>query len=117
MASITILDDLLPEIDETIKIQLAHPVNAVLSNPSQDLTLTIVDDDIQISFAVASQSAKEAAGMVLISIIRSGGLSYPAGVDYVVSSGTALAGTDYLLAPGRVNFCQWLKHKKTYRLP
>jgi subtilisin family serine protease len=101
--TIPILDDFLPETDETIKIHLTLSANAILASP-QDVSVVIQDDDIQVGFAVTDQVVNETNGLTFINLNRTGGLSYPAAVDYSFTGGTAVSEVDYLGLPGRITF-------------
>jgi len=100
---IPILNDLLPESDETIKIKLILPDIAIPANP-QDLTAVIQDDDIQVGFETIDSVVNETDGRILIYVLRTGGMSFPAAVDYQITGGTAVMGVDYLLQNGQVIF-------------
>jgi hypothetical protein len=98
-AQLTILNDTLPETDETFMVRLVNPVNAALGNPLSGVMGTILDDDPQVGFSLPQQTISESAGTALIAISRYGGLSLPApiSVDCAITGGTALAEVDYQL--------------------
>jgi hypothetical protein len=55
-------------------------------------------------FGAASQSASNLDGSVTVTVNRSGGSSGLASVDYAATGGTAVAGTDYTVAAGKLTF-------------
>jgi uncharacterized repeat protein (TIGR01451 family)/uncharacterized delta-60 repeat protein len=57
--------------------------------------LTIVEDDGVIGFASPSFSVNENAGQATITVLRAGGTTRQATVDFTTTDGTALAGFDY----------------------
>lgn len=102
--SITILDDLAVEANETINLQLSAPVNANLGTDST--TLTILDDDSGplVNFSVAAVTVNESAGVATINVILSAPAPNQITVNYATSDGTATAGQDYTTAAGSLTF-------------
>jgi len=102
---VPILDDVRDEADETVALALVNPWNGTLGEFSA-ATLYILDDDGQptVRFSAASYTALEMAGSASITVALSNPYTVPVTVDYATSNGTALAGSDYLTASGRLTY-------------
>jgi hypothetical protein len=103
--SVTIIDDLLDEENETLGLALSAPSNATLGTPSS-ATLTIVDDDNPptVQFSDPSYSVGESVGSATIMVTLSGASGKAISVDYATSDGTAVAGSDYVATAGTLTF-------------
>jgi hypothetical protein len=102
--TISLVNDLLDENDETIVITLGTPSGAVLGTTTQS-TVTIVDDDgpTTVQFFVGAQSVAESGGVRNIFAT----LSAPSGVNVTVPftvTGTATNTADYALSGGSFLF-------------
>ncbi|MFC1481220.1 Calx-beta domain-containing protein [Candidatus Neomarinimicrobiota bacterium] len=97
--ALSIAQDALDELDETIEITLAVPVNASIgaNNP---LTYTIDDDDDQpvLQIAADSSSWSEAADTVRIPVTLSAVSGLTVTADYGQTGGTATSAIDYSFA-------------------
>jgi hypothetical protein len=104
VARIKIIGDTQVEPDETFTVTISAPVNAGFSKFTA--TGHIVNDEgpVAVRFSSANYAADEAAGQVVLTVIRSGDLSAPASVAYVTSDATASEVSDYTLALGTFNF-------------
>ena len=104
--SITILQDTLVEGNETVNLALSLPGGNTLATlgAQATATLTIVDDDTAIDFTSATYSVSEAAGVVGITIRRTGILTTAVSATLTTSNGTATAGLDYTAVNTVVNF-------------
>ena len=100
--SVSVINDLLDEEDETVEITLSSPVNASLgANAVQTLTITDDDDPPTVSFSTSSGSGGEGVAGVDMTVELSAVSGLDATVDYSVTDGTATgSGTDYTLASG-----------------
>jgi len=107
---ITINDDTLNEIDETILIELSNPTNSNLDNimpyagtgfTSYTYTINDNDNNPEIGFTGSSSSGSESVTSVDFEV----GLDFVSGIDasatYVLS-GSSTSGSDYLLDAGTV---------------
>jgi hypothetical protein len=104
--AVPILDDALIEGDETVNLALsnAQPTNdASLGTPNKAV-LTIVDDDSNVQFSVASYVVDESAGKATIEVTRTGLTTGTSTVNYATGDGTALAGQDYTATSGTLTF-------------
>jgi uncharacterized delta-60 repeat protein/uncharacterized repeat protein (TIGR01451 family) len=94
--SIPILDDALPEGDETVRLSLSSPSPTVtLVNPT-NATLVIHDDDVSLQFLTPEYAVEEDGTNVVITVTRTGSVKDFLRVGYVSSNGTATAGMDYV---------------------
>jgi hypothetical protein len=103
--AISVLGDLVDEVDETFMVTLGNPTGATLGVATG--TATIVDDDLAPTLTVGDASVTEGnTGSVQATFTVT--LSAPSGrqvtVAYATASGTAVAGTDYTAANGTVTF-------------
>ncbi len=105
--TLTVTDDTLDELDETVIINLTNPTNAVLGATTQH-TYTINDNDAppSVTFAVATSAASESAATALLTVNLSTPSALPITVDYSLdaSSTAAGGGVDYTLANGTLTF-------------
>jgi hypothetical protein len=102
--SITLINDVVVESDETVIINLSAPSAGVTLGATSTHTFYIHDDDNarKIDFSVASTSGSESTTTVNLTIqTNSSDPANPTTVDYSVSGGTATGGgIDYTLASG-----------------
>jgi len=97
-------EDVLREVDETVTVTLADPVNASIGT-NDEFTYTILDNDPdpEIEFTFASASGSEAVSPANIEVSLSQFSGIDASVDFSVTGGTATgSGVDYTLADGSV---------------
>ncbi|HIG86737.1 MAG TPA: hypothetical protein EYQ25_06830, partial [Planctomycetes bacterium] len=101
-AFVPILDDELDELDETIELSLAAPVNAILAPPLVHVH-TILDDDATPTpgFVLSSSDMNEGqTAVVEVALTAVSGLDVPFTLG---ARGSALSGSDYVaLATGHV---------------
>lgn len=102
---VTILNDTLDELDETVFLALSAPTNATLGPPNA-ATLTIVDDDVSptVQFSSPTYSVGEADGATSVTVNLSTASGLTVTVNYAASDGTATAGSDYTATNGALTF-------------
>ena len=100
--TVTLLDDSRYEADETFRMTLASPVNAVVDKDAG--TGTITDDDEPPVLAVADMSASENAGTMAFEVTLREVAATRVAVDYATADATALAGQDYSATAGTLAF-------------
>jgi hypothetical protein len=105
--TVPIIDDLLPEGDETAVLTLSNPDDAGLGTPNTG-TLTILDNELAITFIPPNYLVSETSGNVTVTVSRSGAITAPATVDYATADRTgpdgATASADYIATSGTINF-------------
>ena len=100
---VKIIDDGDPEGDETVKLLLGGLQTRGSDKfprkrtPHASHTLTIVDDDLGVSFATGSQSANEGSGTRNVTVNLRPAPTSAIAVNYTVG-GTATAGSDFTIA-------------------
>lgn len=97
--SVEISDDDISEGAETVIIELFNPVNAVLGMTNNPHTMTIFDNDgpPKFDFERETSSVAENVGTAAITVRLSPAANETVTVDFTVTGGTAVAGTDYNL--------------------
>ena len=105
--SVPILDDQATEGAESFTLTLSSPTGSgVTLGAIAQTTVTIADDDgpATIQFESSSLVVTEGGPALIVAVTRSGQAGRAAGVQYAASSGTAAAGSDFVLAPGTIAF-------------
>lgn len=103
--TVTILDDLVDEDNETVSLELSNAIGAILGIPST-ANLTIVDNEgtPTVQFQPAAVSVDEGAGTATVTVSLSPSSPDPVTVDYTTTDGTATAGSDYTATSGTLTF-------------
>jgi hypothetical protein len=107
--TITLIDDLVYEGNETFSLQLSNPTGGALLGMPTSVAVTVVDDELPpnagtLQFSAASYSVNEDGGIITITVNRQGGSYGSVSVDYATTDGTATAGIDYNSATGSLVF-------------
>ncbi len=105
---LTIINDTIPEPDETVIVTLRNPNGAKLGTNSQFAYL-ISDDDTppllpSVGFSGASSNVLEASGSASLAVSLSSVSASSVTVNYDITAGTAVAGSDFTLASGTLTF-------------
>lgn len=118
--TIPIADDSLYEGNETFTVSITAPAGSTLGSPST-ATITIVDNETwpggTVALSSSAYTVDENGGSVTISVVRSGGKTGAASVQYATSDGTALAGTHYAPVSGTLNWSDQEDGVKTFTVP
>ena len=93
--TVPIINDQAVEPVETIGLILRDPTGGALLGALTNTTISIVDDDMQFSFAATNFSVLENAGTAIVNVVRYGVTNLPGSVNYATSDGTAFNGIDY----------------------
>ena len=103
---LTILDETFVEPSQTVLIKLQNANGAALGTSTY--TYTITDNDAAptptVGFATSASSAFESADTAPIVVVLSAAQAGAVTVDFAVTGGTAVGGTDYTLASGTLTF-------------
>ena len=97
------------EPNESVTLRLQNPTASILGT-NTTFTYVIDDDDSApllplVGFALSNSSGAEAtAGTVMLDVSLSAPSNSNASVDYAVTGGTAVSGTDYTLSSGTLTF-------------
>ena len=106
--SVTIVDDNIFELDETLSIDLLNPTNATLAGGGGSVgTVTIQDDDVAPTISIQETAAitegdGSAQTQVDIEVVLTNVLYTDVTVEFATSDGTATAGQDYVGATNSV---------------
>jgi hypothetical protein len=102
---VTVLSDVIEELDEAFSVQISNPHNATIARTTG--TATIIDDDEppsatidDITAAESNEGTTEAVFTVTLSAPSNKEIS----IDYATANGTATAGTDYTAVSGKLTF-------------
>jgi uncharacterized delta-60 repeat protein len=101
---IQVINNILPEGDRTVGLQLTNVVGALLNSPS-NATLTIsetVQAAGQLSFSATNYSVSADQTNATLTVVRTNGTSGDVYVDYVTMSGTATPGNNYQTTSGQL---------------
>ncbi|MHC4497775.1 MAG: Calx-beta domain-containing protein, partial [Planctomycetota bacterium] len=102
--SIDIVDDAVPEDDETIILTLSGPTGPNVLLTGDQHTYTISDSPPKVSFQTATSSGSEGATPALVAVKLSHASDQTVTVDYAATGGTATNGVDYILAADTLQF-------------
>ena len=116
--SISLVDDLLAETDETIVLALSNATGGAAAGDIPQTTLRILDDDGPgiIQFEHAFFNAREDAGEARITLSRTQGSSGDVTVQFATSGGTATPDVDYQPIVQVVSFADG-EFEKTVTVP
>ena len=99
---VPIVEDDIPEGDETFDIVFSNPSNGDL--PTDTVTVTISDADPIPTITVAAGSGGEDTGSTPLVVSLDGPSSVPVTVDFTTVDGTAVAPSDYETTSGTLTF-------------
>ncbi len=106
---IAILDDAILEGDESFQVTLSNPQGGVVLGALQEALVSVADDEVntavsRLGFEITALSVSESSGTLNIVIQRSDTVSGALTVDLSAASTAAVAGTDYNLTTGTLEF-------------
>ena len=102
--SLSIVNDSLPEPDETFIVALTNPVPPAVLGRITNASITIQSDDMGFEFSTNTFATSEPEGSAMITVRRGGTGSDTVSVGCFVNSGTALAGADFIATNGALIF-------------
>ncbi|HEU5179236.1 MAG TPA: Calx-beta domain-containing protein [Candidatus Polarisedimenticolia bacterium] len=113
--TVPILNDHLPESDETVNLSLSAPTGgASLGSPSA--AVLTIRDVVKVQFSAATYSVSEASATATVTVTRTGGSAGTVTVNYAVSNGSAQAGADFTAVSGTLSFGAGVL-SKTFTVP
>jgi hypothetical protein len=116
--SVSVLDDVVDEFDETLTLTLSEPVHALLGAPSTG-QITIVDEDPLPGLVLdgVPLTVPEDGGTAWVSVLLTAPSEKEITVDFATSDGTALAGEDYAQTNGVLGWRESKGTNRTFAIP
>ena len=108
---VPLLDDDLPEGDETIRLLLSNATGGARLGSISNAVLNVLDDELALQFSRETYSVSETGKLATIAVTRSGPTNRPVSVDYITSDGTAIAGLDYIARSGTLTLPAGVRSK------
>ena len=117
--TVAIVDDAAVEGDEVFTVTLTDPEGGSSLGVPATQTVTITDNDVppnpgSLQFSLAGYNVSEGAGVLVVSVSRSGGSDGGVSISYAVSPGTATMPTDFSLADGSLSWGDGDNADKTF---
>ena len=102
---LTVVNDTLHELNETVLVTLGTPTNGTLG-ANVVHTMTIQDDDAvpKVSFKAVTSSVSEKLGLVVIPVVLSAATSETVTINYAVLTGGTASSADFVLPAGTLTF-------------
>ena len=102
---LTVVNDTLHELNETVLVTLGTPTNGTLG-ANVVHTITIQDDDAvpKVSFKAVTSSVSEKLGLVVIPVVLSAATSETVTINYAVLTGGTASSADFVLSAGTLTF-------------
>ncbi len=101
--TLTIVDDLIYETNETVIATMGTPVNATLDTTSVQ-TVTITNNDSQPSITIDDLTVGESDGNAVVTVHLSNPSYQSITVDWATANGSAVSATDYTAGSGTLTF-------------
>lgn len=102
--TVSILNDLVPESNETVKLNLSNATNRARFIDSLH-TITIIDDDVlRVYWDTTTMTYDEAAGTLNADVMISAPSALTTSVDVTLIAGSATIGADFTFTPVTVTF-------------
>lgn len=95
-------------------VYLFNPVGGATLAAPTNTTVTVLDDDAGIAFALATNSVPETSGTAAITVQRVGTTNALASVNYATADGTAHNGVNYVSTSGSLSFAPGELSKVVY---
>ncbi|RLT42246.1 MAG: hypothetical protein DWI61_01560 [Chloroflexi bacterium] len=113
--AVPIIDDTDDEPDQQFTVSLSSVVSSVVTRSTA--AMTIVDNDVTPTLAVAAASVLEGAGNATISVIMTGTSTATVTVVATATSGTALAGSDFTATSSTLTWSAGQSGAKIFTVP
>jgi len=103
---VPIVSDQVAEGPETFNLLLSipQPTNSTYLGTNSFAPVTIVDDDVGVSFSAAAYGVSKTNALAVIPVIRRGVTNLSFTVNYFATNGTAVDGVDFLSTNGTLTF-------------
>ncbi|MCU7932610.1 MAG: S8 family serine peptidase [Candidatus Thiodiazotropha sp. (ex Codakia rugifera)] len=103
---VAIYNDQLDEENESFFLTLSNPRGSVSLGNQNEVEVTILDNDGMgtFSFGAISYAVNESRREAFVKVLRTGGTTGAAEVEYRVISDTATADVDYIAGDGKIRF-------------
>ena len=102
--TVPIFDDLNLTSNVTVNLTLSNPSGTAQIVGPTTVPLTILNQNVDLSFAQFGYFVDETNGSVTIGVTRTGNTNVAVSVQYATTNGTATAGTNYSTTSGALNF-------------
>ncbi|HWH69046.1 MAG TPA: Calx-beta domain-containing protein, partial [Candidatus Sulfotelmatobacter sp.] len=102
--AVRILEETQVEGAQNLAIALSNPTGGSSIVGTNPVTLTILDDDLGVSFASYVSIASETNGLVTLDVLRMNNTNVTTQVSYATTNGTATAGLNYVTTSGTLTF-------------
>ncbi|MEO5677218.1 MAG: Calx-beta domain-containing protein [Usitatibacter sp.] len=94
-SNVPVINDTVVEAAKAFTIGLSSPTNGVSIGATSSTTVTIIDNDSVIGFAVSAITVSEAGPNVTLQVTRTGSTALAQAVTWRTANGTALLGQDF----------------------
>lgn len=101
---IPVVNDSLPEVTESFQLDLSSPSAGVTLGTLTNATVEILDSDSAVQFVGATNVISESVTNAQVQVVRLGQTNLSISVDYFLSAGTAVSGTDFVNVGGSLVF-------------
>ena len=101
---VPIINDLNLTNDVTVNLTLSQPTGGSLIVGPPTVPLTIINQNLDVSFAQNGYFVDEKNGNITIGVKRFGGTNGTVFVNYATADGTAVAGVNYITTSGTLTF-------------
>ena len=102
--TVLLFNDAIVEADETFTVELSAPTGESSLGAFGTNTVTILNDDNIVQFAIGTHSVVERLGSITLSVVRTGASNGVVTVPFTSASVTAFAGTDFVPTNGTLTF-------------
>jgi ethanolamine utilization protein EutQ (cupin superfamily) len=103
--TVPISNDTVFEGNESFSVTLSAPTNSILgANNPATVTITENDPAPTVQFSAANYNVNEGAGLVTLTVTKTGSTVLTTTVHYATSDGTAIAPDDYASTAGDITF-------------
>jgi hypothetical protein len=112
-----IIDDTAVETDETVNLTLLSATSGATLDPPSAAVLTIIENDVGVSFCTPGYQVAETAGSATITVCRSGSAAGAVGIQYGTGDGTAITPDDYSATTGTLAWADGDLAPKSFSVP